>query len=584
VVLLAGAAVAGAAAPVGVAWLTRGTLDRIAGGAPVGALVAVAGGMAVAGIATATLPQFEQYLRAEVGRATGLASAERLHLAVSRFTGLARFEDPPFLDRLRLAGEGERAPGEIIGDGLGAARSLLALLGFIVSLVALSPVMTAVVLAAAVPTFVAEFALSRQRADMTLDISPIERRELFYRELLTSVDAAKEIRLFGISAFLRLRMLAERRTADAARRRADRRELLAQGLLALLGALVAGGGLVWAVRAAGQGRLSIGDVSLFILAIAGTQSALAAAINSLARLHHQLLTFGHFRAVLAAAPDLPIAADPRPVPPLQHGIELRDVWFRYGPDGPWILRGVDLTIPRGQATALVGRNGSGKSTLVKLLCRFYDPDRGALFWDGVDLREFDPTLLRERITGVFQDFVEYDLTAAENIGLGDLAGMADAERIRTAARRAGIDEELAGLPAGYRTLLSRMFLSEADRDDPQTGVVLSGGQWQRLAVARAFMRDRRDLMILDEPSAGLDAEAEHRIHAGLRRHRAGRTSVLISHRMGAIRDADTILVLDAGRLVEQGTHARLLAAGGTYAHLFRLQASGYSEEPAEVAG
>jgi ATP-binding cassette subfamily B protein len=269
---------------------------------------------------------------------------------------------------------------------------------------------------------------------------------------------------------------------------------------------------------------------------------------------------------------------PRPAPPLREGIELRDVWFRYSPDAPWALRGVSLTIPQGRATALVGRNGSGKSTLIKLLCRFYDPERGAVYWDGVDVRELDPASLRERITAVFQDFVEYDLTAAENIGVGDVTGIDDQERIRAAARRADIDDELSGLPAGYRTLLSRMFMTEADREDPTTGVVLSGGQWQRLAVARAFMRDQRDLMILDEPSAGLDAEAEYQIHDGLHRHRQGRTSVLISHRMGSIRDADHILVLNDGALVEQGTHSQLREAGGTYARLFSLQASGYLED------
>lgn len=579
VLLLTLAALAGAAAPVGAAWATRGTIDRIAAGAPLADLVAVAVLLAVVGLATATLPQLEQYLQAEVGRATNLASAERLHSAVGRFVGLGRFEDPRFLDRLQLAGEGERAAGAIVGSGLASVRSVLALGGFVGSLLVLSPVMTIVVLVAAVPTLVAEFRLSRARADMTFDISPVERRELFYRNLLTSSDAAKEIRLFGIAAFLRTRMLTERRTADDARRRIDRRDLFTQGGLALFGALVAGGGLVWAVRAARQGGLSIGDVSLFLLAIAGVQTALAGAIGQLAQLHHQLLMFGHLRAVVTAGPDLPVPRPGTRMRPLTRGIELRDVWFRYGPDAPWALRGVTLTVPQGRATALVGRNGSGKSTLIKLLCRFYDPERGAITWDGVDLRELDPTALRERITAVFQDFVEYDLTAAENIGLGDLAGMADEERIRAAARRAGVDAELAGLPAGYRTLLSRMFFTEADREDPSTGVVLSGGQWQRVAVARAFLRDERDLMILDEPSAGLDAEAEYQIHAGLRDHRAGRTSLLISHRMGSLRDADRILVLDDGQLAEQGTHAQLLAADGVYAHLFRLQAAGYTEEP-----
>ena len=236
-----------------------------------------------------------------------------------------------------------------------------------------------------------------------------------------------------------------------------------------------------------------------------------------------------------------------------------------------------FTVPAGAVTALVGRNGSGKSTLVKLLCRFYDPERGAILWDGVDLREFEPAALRDRITAVFQDFVRYEMTAGENIGLGDLVHLSDDGRIRAAAQRAGIDHELAHLPVGYRTALTRIYVSESDRDDPSTGVVLSGGQWQRVAVARAFLRAQRDLTILDEPSAGLDAEAEYRIHTGLRAHRRDRTSVLISHRLGAVRDADRILVLDEGELVEDGTHASLLADGGVYATLYSLQAAGYAE-------
>ncbi|MFB9319927.1 ABC transporter ATP-binding protein [Cryptosporangium minutisporangium] len=578
VLLLAAAALVGAAAPVAVTWLTRGVIDQIVAGGAIGPLVTLATGLALAGVATATLPQLDQFLQAELNRGASLVAIDRLHGSVGRLTGMVRFEQPAFLDRLQVAVMSEQGPAEIVAGGLGAARSMLALAGFLVSLVLISPVMAIVVVVAAIPVLFAELALSRRRACMTFTISPVERRELFYRDLLLRANAAKETRLFGIAGFLQRRMLTERRKADRARRAVDRRELFVQGGLALLGAVVAGGGLVWAVRASRQGELSIGDVALFIGATAGVQSALATAIGQFTLLHQKFLIFDHFRAVVTGPTDLPIAAHPRPVPPLREGIELRDVWFRYTPDAPWALRGVTLTIPVGRATALVGRNGSGKSTLIKLLCRFYDPERGAVYWDGIDLRQLDPASLRKRVTAVFQDFVEYDLTAAENIGLGDVTAIDDDDRIRTAAQQAGIDDELAGLPAGYQTLLSRIFMTEADREDPTTGVVLSGGQWQRLAVARAFMRDGRDLMILDEPSSGLDAEAEYRIHAGLQRHRAGRTSVLISHRLGSIRNADAIVVLDDGAVVEEGTHADLMNAGGTYAHLFTLQATGYLDD------
>ncbi|MFI0793620.1 ABC transporter ATP-binding protein [Micromonospora rubida] len=349
-----------------------------------------------------------------------------------------------------------------------------------------------------------------------------------------------------------------------------------QGGLSLLSATLAGAGLVWAATAALSGRLSIGDVAIFVAAVAGTQGSLAGAVRNLSVIHEALLMFGHYRAVIATPPDLPVPADPRPVPPLRRGIEFRDVWFRYGDDQPWILRGVDLTIGFGTAAALVGENGAGKSTMVKLLCRLYDPTRGRVLWDGVDLREFDPASLRERMSTVFQDYTCYDLSARENIALGDLSAIDDQPRLTAAARRAGAHDAVSRLPKGYDTLLSRMF-RDPDADDPKGGVLLSGGQWQRLALARAFLRDQRDLLILDEPSSGLDAEAEYEIHARLRAHRQGQTSLLISHRLGTLRDASQIAVLDGGRITELGDHQELLAAGGTYARLFALQSTGYRD-------
>jgi ATP-binding cassette, subfamily B, bacterial len=580
-------AVAVAALPVLTAWLTKLVIDALVGGAAAGLepLLWLAGGLMAAGLMVALLPRASVFLEQEAGRAIGRRVQEQLYRAVEGFTGLARFETPAFLDRLRLAQQmGARSPGSVVSHGIALVGGGVTAGGFLGSLIVISPVMAAVVLVAAVPALVAQLRLSRRRAGMMWTLGSVERREFFFGTLLADVQAAKEIRLFGSGGFLRGRMMAERRVADAEKRRMDLRDLCTQGGLGVLSAGVAGAGLVWAIVSAYRGTITAGDVTMLVAAIGGVQGALATLTMSVAGGHQQLLLFEHFLAVIEAGPDLPAAVEPVPTSALQRGIELRDVWFRYSEEHPWVLSGVDLFLPAGEAVALVGRNGAGKTTLVKLLCRLYDPTKGAILWDGVDLRDMDVAALRRRIGAVFQDFMHYDLTAAENIGLGDIDALGDEDRITAAARLAGIHDTIEQLPGGYDTLLSRMFLSEKDKDDPATGVVLSGGQWQRLALARAFLRDNRDLLILDEPSSGLDAVAEHEVHTRLREHRCGRTSVLISHRLGAVRGADQIVVLDDGVIAERGTHEELMLADGLYAELFRLQAAGYQDNVGDDVG
>jgi ATP-binding cassette subfamily B protein len=569
----------GGAVPVLVAWLTKLVLDRIAGG---GTVVGLAAALAGAGVLLVVVAQTAKYLRQELGRRVGLLTRDRLYTATGRLGGLARLEDPAFQDRLRMAQDHSRqGPAAVVEGTLGAGQAAVTLLGFVAALVTVSPVMAVVALVAGVPALVTELRLSRRRALVLKGITPAERREFFYANLLTSLEAAKEARLFGLGSLFRRRMLDELGTANAALRALDRRELVTQTALGVLSAVVAGGGLVWAILAARDGRLTIGDVAVFVAAVAGVQASLGTIVDRVSSTHNAVLLFEHYRAVTGAEPDLPEPVRTVDVRPLTGGIELRDVWFRYSDEHPWVLRGVDLTIPCGQSIGLVGHNGAGKSTLVKLLCRFYDPTRGAVLWDGVDLRDLPLADVRRRISAVFQDFMCYELSARENIELGGVDGAENLDvttDVELAARRAGIHDLLAGLPRGYRTLLSRIFFDEEDKANPDTGVLLSGGQWQRVALARAFLRDARDLLILDEPASGLDAEAEHAIHAELAAHRAGRTSVLISHRLGSIRDADRIAVLADGQVAELGTHDELLADGGTYARLFRLQARGYDSQ------
>ncbi len=567
--------------PVATVWLLKSVLDALTSGASQAGFPPGAVGLIGVGLLSATLPSLTEYLQKEIGRAIGRRAQSDLYTATARLTGLARLEDPSFHDRLRMAqSAGSSSPGQVVQGVLGTGQLVVTLSGLVVVLAAVNPAIAAITLLGLAPALVAEIRLSRERATMLWRISSHERREFFYAELQTSIPAAKELRLLGLSELFRLRMLRELALADGQRRRMDGRQLRAQFALGLISAVVLGGATIWAIRAAAYGLLTPGDVSALVAAIAGLQATLASLVARVSLVFHSLLMYDHYRAVLQAEPDLPLAAHPKPACALRRGIELRDVWFRYAPDQEWVLRGVNLVIPHGMAVALVGLNGAGKSTLVKLLCRFYDPERGAVLWDGVDLRDLSITSLRDRIGTLFQDYMSYELTATENIGLGDLESLTDEEKIRAAASRAGVDAAIQALPRGYQTMLSKAFTPDIDnQQDPTSGVLLSGGQWQRLALARTFLRDRRDLLILDEPSSGLDAEAEYIIHHSLRAHRAGATSLLISHRLGALRDADRIVVLADGKIIEQGSHGELLAAGGEYARLFLLQAEGYRGEP-----
>jgi ATP-binding cassette subfamily B protein len=249
------------------------------------------------------------------------------------------------------------------------------------------------------------------------------------------------------------------------------------------------------------------------------------------------------------------------------GIRLENVSFRYPGKDDWVLRDIDLFIPRGQSVAIVGANGAGKTTLVKLVTRLYHPNEGRVFLDGKDLDDWDERELTSRFGVVFQDFNQYQLKLRENVGVGSVEHLDDTTRIERAVRRGGAEAVVSALASGIETPLGRWF---------QDGAELSGGQWQKLALARAFMREQADILVLDEPTASLDAEAEAAVFSRFRELAEGRTTIIISHRFPTVRMADRILVLENGKITEDGTHAALLAADRTYARLYRLQAEGYA--------
>jgi len=569
-------------------WLSKQAFDELARGAAMDASRALTMGVcaaAMAGCAMAVLNLLE-YL--------GVISHHRITIAVERalfakaleLESLRHFEDPVFLGRLRLAEQGAQdAPQQLVGFVYAAIRTVVSVGSLTIVVFMVSPLMTALLLVAGAVGVVAKSVRGRRLAELGESLIQSYRWRDFYRALLVDGKAAKEIRLFGTGDLLLQRLMSGMATLATREIRASRAGVVLHTGLSLMSAAVTAAGTFVVVRGAARGELTLGDVSLFLAAVAGIQLTFTALVMEIERLGKSIYTFDHYLQFLDQ-PGRPPAAPAAPA--LRHGIELRDVWFRYDADGPWVLRGVNLFIPAGATVGLVGVNGAGKSTLLKLLCRFYDPDRGEILWDGRDVRQLDARSIWRRMSATFQDFMTYDLTAAENIGLGDIDHLDDADKIRAAAGLAEIHRDLAKLPAGYGTLLSRIFTHEEPDDagvalavPPSAlaakGVSLSGGQWQRVAVARSLMRAQADLVVLDEPSSGLDAEAEANLHRTLHHQSAGRTRVLVSHRLSALRTADVIAVLIDGRIVELGSHDHLMTAGGEYARLFTLQARAYQD-------
>jgi ATP-binding cassette, subfamily B, bacterial len=577
---------AGLIAPA-TAWLQRDLLDSLVPLSRAGAghsllndhsvlILVVALGML--GIGAAVVPQGQQYIQLTMRRAVSLVLSDRVCRAVSSWPGIARFESPAFADKLQLSSQLSQATASsLITSTLGCGQALVTAISFLITLVVINPVLAVIAAAAQSLAIAADIQNAKRQAELQLRNSSRGRRQQSYGRLLNDAIAAKEVRLFGLGGFLRGRMLDELMTIRLSERALGRRLLRIESGCAALSSAVIAAGLIWTAGQVASGHEPLGDVSLFVMAAMGMQAAMNQIASALGGLTQSVMLFGAYTDVVSAPPDLPVRSEPAPAPALRDGVEIADVWFRYDDSHPWVLRGLSMFIPAGHHVAIVGLNGSGKSTLVKLLCRLYDPVLGSIHWDGVDIRELDPVALRERISGVFQDYMSYDLTISENIGLGNLGELGDAEAIRRASELAGADADISRLPQGYDTMMSRVFHSATRNGNTNVGVILSQGQRQRLALARAFMRSERELLIVDEPMSSLDAESEHEINRRLAEVRQGRTSVLISHRLASVRDADQIFVLANGVVLEEGSHAELMAAGGRYAKLFSLQAAGYSD-------
>lgn len=480
---------------------------------------------------------------------------------------LTHFENAEYYDKLQNARREADWRGLQIANGsFFLLQNLITLLSFGALLWRFSPWLALLLFVATIPAFIAQSRFA-ELSFRVLSWRAPEARQLNYLEhLLTDYDAVKEVKLFGLGEPL-LGRYANLfwKFLQQDQKIAQSRSLASVGL-GLLATLSYYGAYAWIVWRAVGGEITLGDMTLYLGIFRSSQHTFEAIFYGLSELYENALFMSNLFAFLELVPQMVIAAHPIAVPhKIQGGIEFRNVSFRYiGQDG-YALRNVNLRIQPREKIALVGPNGAGKTTLIKLLTRLYDPTEGAILLDGIDLREYDLRELRQRIGVIFQDFVRYHLSAAENVGFGQIEMLEDRPRIVTSAQKSGADSLIQSFPEKYETMLGRWFSKGRD---------LSGGEWQKIALARAFMRDC-EVLVLDEPTAALDAENEMKVFQQFRELTTDKTAVLISHRFSTVRMADRIFVIEHGGITEQGTHAELLALNGTYARLFNLQAESY---------
>ncbi len=564
--------------PVLQVWLTKLLLDVVtigAGGvtAAVSWAVTLAAVYALTLVVPAALTPVQRVLSAWLEERAVAELDSLLIRTGTRLVDLVRLERPVFQDQLRLVRRAATQDLPRLFPLLEMGGSpLLSLVGLLLLLAFLHPLLPVVLAAVSVPHFVAEYRMHRLQYQ-ALDRQSRPAREMDYCAAVTTEPAAaKEVRVFGLGDFFLQRFRERRDTALAEMTRVRLAQLKMSTVFSGAYAVVLAGGFWYVAAQAGAGHLTLGDLALYLGAVTQAQSVAT----------RMSVWFGMFYGVLARlralfdfldqsrpAIKLPPPGQGRRAPALlEEEVALHQVGFRYPESTQAVLADVSVMLPAGRVTALVGANGAGKSTLVKLLTRMYDPDTGAILLDGTPLDQYDLASWRRRIAVVYQDFAQFALTFRENIAVGAYATDAGADgedRIERAAQLAGADEIAAQLPRGYATELTRQFAG---------GVELSGGEWQKVALARGFVRDAA-LVILDEPTAALDAEAEYRLFAQFRELVRGKTALIISHRFSTVRMADHIVVLDEGRVIEAGGHNELVAQAGRYATLYEMQAGRY---------
>jgi ABC-type multidrug transport system fused ATPase/permease subunit len=566
--------------PAGMAWVGRLIIDGVVQAAKTSdphdrqlALMALAVELALS-VVTITCRRLQTYLREVLRVSLGNLFNTRI-LEKALQLELAAFENAATYDLLQNArGEASNRPLSLTFSTLTLIKSLLTLSGFAVLLWGLAWWSVVLLAVASVPEFLAETRLSGD-AFRLYSWRAKESRMLTYLEwMLTRDTHVKEVKLYGLGPLVLQRSQKLFAKFVGEDRALARRKLGLGSLFAALSSIafyVCYAAVGW--RAA-MGLITVGDLTLSIVAFRQGQGAFEDVLSSVAGMYEDALYVSNLSRYfeLPATVVSAIVTPAKVLPPGRFSIELDHVSFTYPGSARPAIRDVSLTIGPGEKLAVVGENGAGKSTLIKLLLRLYEPTSGVIRFGGIDIRELDVTELRARVAAVFQDFVRYQFTASENIGLGDLSRLEAGPAIAQAAVDGGAAEVIEGLPQGAGTMLGTWF------EDAQE---LSGGQWQKLAIARSFMRltsrggEGADLLILDEPTAAIDAAAEFALFERFQKLTVGRSAIIISHRFSTVRIADRIAVIENGALLELGSHEQLLAQHGRYAHLFTLQAQGY---------
>jgi ATP-binding cassette subfamily B protein len=500
-------------------------------------------------------------LRAQLGQRVNVMILEK-----ALTLQLAQFEDSEFYDKLtRARREASSRPLSLVMRTFGLLQNAISLLSFAVLLVHFSPWTVVVLLLAGVPAFIAETKFSGDAFRLFRWRSPETRMQMYLETVLAREDSAKEVRLFGLGA----RFLSRYRDIFARLYGQDRALSIRRDswgfALGLLTTVTLYAAYMWIALDAVRGLITLGQMTMYLLLFRQGQAAVAAMLGAVGGMYEDNLYLSTLYEYLET-PVEPARGAAMRGPDPRAGIVFEQVSFSYPGATEPTLADINLKLPPGSSLALVGENGSGKTTLIKLLTRLYQPTSGRILFEGLDIREWEEAALRERIGVIFQDFARYQLRVGENVGAGDEPHFEDEARWREAAEKGRAADFIAELPRGYDTQLGKWF-----RD----GRELSGGQWQKIALSRAFMRTGADVLVLDEPTAAMDARAEAEVFEHFRQLAHARITILISHRFSTVRMADQIAVLDRGRIIERGTHAALTAAGGHYAQLFALQARGY---------